>query len=168
MVQITLCRCEGCQKPKKVKGFCTPHYLKFHRHGDPLFKSKRTTGEEIKEFLNKAIKYDNDECLIYPYSKQGSGYGSAKIKGKTTLVHRYVCEAVHGKSPRGKPFVLHSCPENQRSCCNPNHLRWGSHSENMLDRYKDANKPGGVLSLAKRNGSDNVVSFPDGEGAGGA
>lgn len=37
-----------------------------------------------------------------------------------------------GKSQPNGAFALHAC--DNKSCCNPAHLRWGSHADNMADK----------------------------------
>lgn len=130
-----LCKYEKCQEPAKSKGFCQSHYKKNHLYGDPGYKH-RASVEDGLDFISKAIRHqDSDNCLIYPYGKQGAGYGSIRIAGKQTLVHRIVCEAVNGDVTKDKPFALHNCGNGHLGCCNPHHLRWGTFSENMYDKY---------------------------------
>ncbi len=45
-------------------------------------------------------------------------------------MHRRMWEMVHGPIPDGMS-VLHSC--DVRSCCNPDHLRIGTQTENIAD-----------------------------------
>ncbi|WP_442800462.1 HNH endonuclease signature motif containing protein [Sphingopyxis sp. 113P3] len=47
------------------------------------------------------------------------------------LAHRVACTIAHGSPPEGKASALHSC--DNPPCCNPAHLRWGSHKENTAD-----------------------------------
>ncbi|WP_163365782.1 HNH endonuclease signature motif containing protein, partial [Enterobacter asburiae] len=56
-----------------------------------------------------------------------TGYGSIRTGGKALRVHRFVWESVNGPVPDGMD-VDHIC--RNRLCCNINHLRLASRSEN--------------------------------------
>jgi hypothetical protein len=43
-----------------------------------------------------------------------------------------MCMLAHGLPPEDRPDAAHSC--GVTSCVNPNHLRWASVSENLMDR----------------------------------
>ena len=73
-----------------------------------------------------------DTCWEWQRGCNTSGYGQTSIGGKTTRVHRLVCEWFHGPAPDNKPCALHSC--HNPKCCNPRHLRWGTHKENMEEK----------------------------------
>jgi len=38
IVLIRICSIDNCNKKHKAKGFCYTHYIRFQKHGDPLFK----------------------------------------------------------------------------------------------------------------------------------
>lgn len=61
------------------------------------------------------------------------GYGQFKpaLGRPPVTAHRFAWEFAHGPIPEGK-FILHSC--NNPRCCNPYHLRPGTHAENMQDK----------------------------------
>jgi predicted XRE-type DNA-binding protein len=52
------------------------------------------------------------------------------ITGQRKPSYVYVLEQVSGEEKKGR-MVLHSC--DNRVCCNPNHLSWGTHQDNMDD-----------------------------------
>lgn len=83
-------------------------------------------------FCLDAAKLDQDECVIWPYSKNQEGYGNVKRNGRTDKAHRVVCELVRGEAPSKGLFVLHSC--DNPSCVNPRHLRFGTAQENAIER----------------------------------
>lgn len=53
--------------------------------------------------------------------------------GRRTMAYRWVWELVHGNEPDG--MILHSCDNGgwPVGCCNPNHMRVGTHDENTKD-----------------------------------
>lgn len=74
-----------------------------------------------------------DECWEWQRGMNNvTGYGSWRDISlqKTVATHRIAYRLGHRKIP--KKHVLHSC--NNRRCCNPAHLREGTHQENMRDR----------------------------------
>lgn len=90
----------------------------------------RKVGEFLKErLLSHVESHDNPEsCWIW---KDSNTYGTVRINGKKYKSHRLMCQVHHKVDVTGL-CVLHSC-DNPR-CINPNHLRVGTHQENMQDR----------------------------------
>lgn len=83
------------------------------------------------------IAIDSNECWNWIGFKSKGGYGQFTNNSVTRFTHRVMCESTHGPAPKDKQFTLHAC--DNRACCNPDHLRWGSHQDNMDDmkeRYK--------------------------------
>jgi len=58
------------------------------------------------------------------------GYGQITIDGVHWTTHRYVATIIFGVIPEGH-VVRHSC--DNRLCCNPGHLRLGTHKDNWKD-----------------------------------
>ena len=91
------------------------------------------------------------------------GYGRVRIKGKLTLVHRFVFEMMIGEIPNGYD-VLHSC-DNPR-CINPKHLSIGDHADNMGDKAMKGRAPSklssddvaAIYSMIKEGKSCNSIS----------
>lgn len=76
-----------------------------------------------------------------------NGYGQVGYDGKTWRVHRLAYTLACGPIPAGM-FVLHSC--DNRRCCNPAHLRLGTHAENMQDIVDRGRRKG--INSGARNG----------------
>ena len=108
------------------------------------------------------------DCDIFTGCKDTYGYGQVKNKGKSVLVHRWVLESAKGPIPHGM-FVLHSC--DTPACVNVEHLRIGTHAENMMDK-KNRRRAVGTNSGAKHTRptakltESNVISIKVGLASG--
>lgn len=135
MAASRICSVAGCGKKRSGKGLCSAHYQRFLRHGDPEAGGpERPSRGKPEEFLKSVVlSHEGDDCLEWPFAKLDMGYGIiARPKGttRTRLVHRLVCEIVNG--PADEMDAAHSC--GNTGCCNPKHIRWATHVENMADR----------------------------------
>lgn len=94
-----------------------------------------------KRFDNKVIQQDG--CWQWAGSLDGKGYGMFGIctcphEPKIIRAHR-VSFIFANKTIKDGNHVLHSC--DNPGCVNPEHLREGTHQENMKDRdYRDRGK----------------------------
>ena len=78
--------------------------------------------------------YDKDWCLIWPFGRARSGYGSYGRDDKALYVHRYMCEYANGAPPSPAHEAAHSCGRGHDGCVNPRHLSWKTSTENQLER----------------------------------
>lgn len=75
---------------------------------------------------------DQSACWNWTGGKDKDGYGFFYIFGQTVIASRFIYELLNGPIPKGM-IVCHHC--DNPSCCNPNHLFIGTHSDNALDAY---------------------------------
>jgi hypothetical protein len=95
---------------------------------------KTRNGEVPSWLFKKSKSKEKHECIIWPFSKTGNGYGKLRYNGKFYLAHRLMCELKHGKPKNEKLEASHSC--GNKYCVNPNHLTWKTHKQNEADKIK--------------------------------
>ena len=105
------------------------------------------------EFLRLAA-LETDDCVLWPYAKAGQGrYGlTYQPGGVKTYTHRHAL-IVRGTLPPTPDhrYVIHEpvvC--HQPLCLNYRHLRWGTPTENNLDRRRDGTSPDGERNPMSR------------------
>ena len=98
----------------------------------------------------------NGDCLEWTGNVQPRGYGMVRVGSRTDgsrrmmLAHRRAWELANGPIPEGMQ-VMHLC--NNKLCCNPDHLRLGTSSENTQMAADD-----GLLPW-KRLSADDVADI---------
>lgn len=83
---------------------------------------------------------ETDECVLWPLSTTGNGYGrvmTSRITGhcRNEYVHRLIFEYVTGTPPIKGKHVMHTCDVPR--CCNPRHLVQGTASENHQQKARN-------------------------------
>ena len=102
------------------------------RHGDP--NAAGSSRRDKEDFIRRAIRFQGQDCLLWPFAIGARGYGHIGINGKVRAVHRVVLFFSKGNPPNPNMHAAHSC--GNTSCVNPNHLRWATHQENMDDKLE--------------------------------
>lgn len=87
------------------------------------------------QWLVEHKSHDGDECLIWPFARDGTKRGKLGHNGVMHYAHRIMCELVNGPCPPGMECA-HSCGNGHLACVNPKHLRWATRSENQRERRK--------------------------------
>lgn len=138
------CAVEDCSRPARGAGFCGMHYHRKLRHGSPT-DGATFTGEP-KEWMDKHLAFEGDECLPWPFERNTKGYGTINLRGrKRQTVASYVCEKVHGPKPTPKHEAAHNCGKGHEGCVNGKHLRWATRQENQMDRVEHGTSPRGEM-----------------------
>lgn len=106
-----------------------------------------------QRFLEKVMPEPNSGCWFWTGSLDENGYGFFRVDRKMARAHRVSFELFCQPIPEGLN-VLHSC--DTPCCVNPDHLRLGTHSDNMKDRSArkrapHLHRPGSKNGQAKLN-----------------
>jgi hypothetical protein len=115
-----------------------------------LFPKARHAQRYLRDSV---LPYGGDDCLTWPYAKDGDGYAKVRNGGPARLVHRLVCEIVHGVAPSPKHEAAHSCGKGRDGCVNPRHLSWKTTKQNQEDRVEH-----GTSNRGTRNGSAKLTA----------
>lgn len=150
--QNLTCSIEGCDRKREKRGWCSAHYKRWRRHGDP---------EVMKHFRDPEAAFSHrtewlGDCLVWSGKTNPTGYGRMKVDGKYMMCHRYAWIRVNGPiDPEME--VDHTC--HNRSCCNVKHLRLTTHKQNMENRSgPHSNNITGIrgVGLDRRSGKYRV------------
>ena len=120
------CIIPGCTKPRRKRGACNSHYMKwwYGRLDLPL-----TIPSLSEKFWSRVDK--TDSCWLWTGGKDTDGYGRFHFGGKSIAAHRWAWQELRG--PIAEGLVLdHKCYT--LACVNPEHLQAVSHAKNLENR----------------------------------
>lgn len=99
--------------------------------------------EVIKKFWD-SVEPNGDECWEWPRGRGSHGYGVMYGPKRTQYLAHRVALQIREEPPSPGLHALHSC--DNKICVNPEHLRWGTHAENLAEAAdRGLMKPGRVL-----------------------
>lgn len=127
------------------------------RCGHPFFVDRRSRQRYCKpcRFWSRVdASGGSDACWPWTGVTVESGYGHVRWDGAQLRTHRLAWVLTHGAIPDGL-LVLHTCEARypvgdtgHRRCCNPAHLKLGTHQDNMDDLVRS-----GRVATGQRSGS---------------
>lgn len=151
------CKIDGCDKPSRRLGWCNAHHLRYKRLGDPLGGGP-SKGRNL-QFIKDHVDHEEvDKCLIWPYSRDDSGYANAKMTEieETHSASRIMCTLSKGKPPTSSHQAAHSCGKGCDGCINPNHLSWKTSKENIADKEIHGTSNKGERNVKAKLSVDDV------------
>lgn len=110
-------------------------------------RRRRLKEVRIEEFFDKLQRPEG--CWLFDGAREVNGYGylvnPLNDGPKYITAHRVAWILKNGPIPEGM-VVMHKC--DIRACCNPDHLRLGTHADNAQDTInKGRNSSQGVRNL---------------------
>ncbi|RJG43730.1 helix-turn-helix transcriptional regulator [Mesorhizobium sp. DCY119] len=84
-------------------------------------------------FIERALTLDTDDCVLFPYGRNASGYARLRVGEKHAYGHVIVCQRAHGTRPTPEHQAAHSCGNGHLGCINPKHLSWKTPEGNASD-----------------------------------
>lgn len=140
------CLIAGCAQPVRARGYCIGHWRRLRVHGNPRL-GRVVKGEPLAFIHNVAMKFTSDECLIWPFHRGDSGYGTVKLPAGKQVASRYVCRLANGDPHDEELQAAHSCGNGSGGCVNPKHLRWATRLENQREMVEHGKSQQGEKSF---------------------
>ena len=91
---------------------------------------------EPQKFLECNQSYNGDDCIIWPFSRDSSGYAQIWNTRSMKTVSKLLCIELNGLPPTPQHEAAHSCGKGSNGCVTKNHVYWATRSENEIEKIK--------------------------------
>lgn len=109
-------------------------------NGTFMHIKRRVKGTMRERFMQQVFVAPNG-CWLWMGGLGAGGYAHFNHGGKTLLAHRVSLEMKLGRPIKKTLHALHNCPDGDNPMCvNPDHLREGTHAENMREMFAKGRK----------------------------
>ncbi len=164
------CSIEGCDRDRLARGWCSLHYQRWKKYGDPLADvAVKIHGDHLARFWSKVDKDGPlpmwapflGPCWLWADVPDAKGYSSFWNGTKIVRAHNYSYELHLGPVPDGLELD-HWC--RVRGCVNPSHLDPVTHAENVR-RSQENRQTGRYATHCKRGHEltpESVYDHPKG------
>lgn len=139
------CIIAGCDQFGMERRMCHKHYQRWKVYGygegeprpegnsrGPIRRSWSDPKFQQRFWGKVALTADDTRCWEWQGHRLPSGYGVLSCQNHPSRAARLAWAIANGRMP--VLDILHSC--DNPPCVNPNHLREGTHKENMQDMVK--------------------------------
>lgn len=135
------------------KGWCSLHYQRWRRHGDP--EAKPGIPKPAIDWLMAHSRFGGEDCLTWPFAVGVDGYGRVHepITARLTTASRLMCRIAHGEPAVPAHEAAHSCGRGHMACVNPRHLYWADSATNHADKIGH-----GTTNRGERQGRSKLTN----------
>ena len=147
---IVTCSVDDCVRGGKMRrGMCRIHYDRMRKHGSIELPAV----DSLADRLAAGLKRMPNGCLEWSLGTSKAGYGQISVNGKHVYTHRVAWELVNGPIPSGTHIRHYVC--DNPPCCDPEHLRSGTPTENMGDMIAKGRGRSGIANAVKTHCPSN-------------
>lgn len=114
------CSISDCHDQAVTRGWCTKHYTRWLRHGDPLAVAAWVADTRTRLDARTDMRGGLDTCHLWQGPPDSEGYGRMDVGGRKLRVHVIAWELENGPVPPGMA-VDHECHNRavQEGLCRP-------------------------------------------------
>jgi hypothetical protein len=114
------------------------------------------TDEQVARFWALVEKTDSG-CWVWRTAARHGGYGQFQVGRRPYRAHRISWEMANGPIPDGL-VIRHDC--DNPPCVNPDHLRPGTHADNMADQLARGRRPKHLDPLMSLRTAASILGVP--------